>query len=64
MRDALHETEAVLLNVLEAPLNKRGPKWKDTKEFVQVFDEDALLDSEEMLRSILSRVKRIEGMVG
>jgi hypothetical protein len=34
--EALHEIEAVLIQVMEPRLNRRGPNWKDTEEYLQV----------------------------
>ena len=58
--DALHETEAVLINVIEPPLNKRGPNWVGTKEFVQFIDDRVPLDSDELIRQIAQQIRQIE----
>jgi hypothetical protein len=34
-RDALHETESVLIQLIEPRLNKQGAKWTGTSEFLQ-----------------------------
>jgi hypothetical protein len=42
---ALDEIEAVLMQIVEPRLNKRGPNWKDTIEYYQFSDaEPATLD--------------------
>ncbi len=41
----LDEIEAVLIQVVEPPLNSQGPKWKDTVQFEQ-FDDDRLRRSD------------------
>ena len=58
--DALHETEAVLISVVEPALNKRGPNWTGSKEFLQFIDERVPLDDSEMLREIAQRLNNIE----
>lgn len=36
LREALDEIEAVLIQVLEPRLNRRGPNWIDAEEYLQV----------------------------
>jgi hypothetical protein len=62
-KDALHETEAVLMAVVEPPLNKRGPNWTGSMEFLQFVDERVSKDPEEIIRDIQKRIKKIENYV-
>jgi hypothetical protein len=39
----LDEIEAVLIQVVEPPLNRQGPKWKDTYQFKQADDDNLQL---------------------
>jgi hypothetical protein len=59
-RDALHETEAVLISVIEPPSNRRGPNWVETKEFHQFIDERVPLDVGEIVRQLPKRLAKIE----
>jgi hypothetical protein len=45
--EALHEIEAVLIQVMEPRLNRRGPNWKDTEEYLQVRKSDDDNDDED-----------------
>ena len=36
LEESLHELEAILIQVLEPRLNRRGPNWIDTEEYLQV----------------------------
>jgi hypothetical protein len=36
LKDALDELEAILIQVLEPRLNRRGPNWTDPEEYLQV----------------------------
>jgi hypothetical protein len=51
LADSLNEIEAVLIQVLEPKLNRRGPNWKETEEYLQWdprgFDEDEDLTEDE-----------------
>lgn len=38
--DALNEIEAVLLQLFEPKINKQGPKWGGTEEYLQFIDYD------------------------
>ncbi|MBM3543698.1 MAG: GIY-YIG nuclease family protein [Alphaproteobacteria bacterium] len=62
-RDALHETEAVLISVVEPILNKRGPNWTGSKEFMQHLDERVPLDDSEMLGNIVKTIEGIDAIV-
>ena len=35
LEEGLNEIEAVLIQVLEPRLNRRGPNWKETEEYLQ-----------------------------
>jgi len=51
LEDSLNELEAILIQVLEPRLNRRGPNWIETEEFLQYFpspeegDEGVELDA-------------------
>jgi hypothetical protein len=38
-KDALYETEAVIMAIVEPPLNRQGPRWAGAEEYLQVPDE-------------------------
>lgn len=59
-KDALHESEAVLMAVVEPPLNKRGPNWTGTKEFLQYVDDRVPLDVDELVGVISDRLGKLE----
>lgn len=61
---ALHEIEAILIQILEPKLNKQGPKWEDTEEYFQIEDdniEDVSLETiyfkQNELEKLLKKVK-------
>ena len=56
-RQALDEYEALLLEILEPPLNKQGPKWTDTERYIQLRAEKAPPDDSEKLDLILKEVR-------
>ena len=58
-RDALHETEAVLMSVVEPPLNRRGPNWQGSREYKQHAD-DGPKDSSELVLEIATRLRKVE----
>jgi hypothetical protein len=62
-KDALHETEAVLMSVVEPPLNKRGPNWQNSVEYIQSFDEVVPKDTPELISEIANRLKKVEIMI-
>jgi len=62
-RDALHETEAVLMSVIETAMNKRGPNWKGSREYYQYIDPRVPKDMSELIEDTLRRVKKIEDYV-
>ena len=37
LEDSLNELEAILIQVLEPRLNRRGPNWIEAEEFLQYF---------------------------
>jgi len=57
---ALDEYEALLLEILEPPLNKQGPKWTETERYIQVRAGKASLDDSEKLSSIADHVGAIK----
>jgi hypothetical protein len=59
-RDALLETESVLIQLIEPSLNKQGAKWVDTVEFLQHIDERAPAEPIEVLGDLDRRLQRIE----
>ncbi|MBN8937721.1 MAG: GIY-YIG nuclease family protein [Rhizobiales bacterium] len=61
-RDALHETEAVVMSVVEPPLNKRGPNWQGSREYKQ-YVEDGPKDVFELTVETAIRLRRIEAML-
>jgi hypothetical protein len=62
-KDALHETEAVLISVVEPPLNRRGPNWQGATEYIQHVDESIPKDTEEVISEIAKRISKIEAAV-
>lgn len=50
--DALHEVEAVLMSVVEPPLNKRGPNWMGSKEFLQYVDSTMPQSPDEIVHEL------------
>ena len=58
-RDALDESEAVLLQILEPRLNKQGPRWKDAVEYFQ-FDP---FEDESSNDDIMQQLAGIQGML-
>jgi hypothetical protein len=69
-RQALDEYEALLLEILEPPLNKQGPKWTETERYIQVRAAKAPPDDSEKLdlilkdlRSTKARVRKIQDRV-
>jgi hypothetical protein len=69
-RQALDEYEALLLEILEPPLNKQGPRWTETERYIQVRAKKAPPDDSEKLDLILkdvratkARLKKIENEV-
>jgi hypothetical protein len=61
-KDALHETEAVVMAVVEPPLNKRGPNWTGAKEFLQEIDARVPSDNVR-IDSIADGVTRLERLM-
>jgi hypothetical protein len=59
-RDALYETEAVLISVIEPPMNRRNPNWTGTEEFYQFLDPRVPLDMSETIRLLPARLTKIE----
>jgi hypothetical protein len=59
-KDALHETEAVLISIVEPPLNKRGPNWQNSREYVQYIDKSVPKDTPELVSEIANRISKIE----
>lgn len=49
--------------VVEPPMNRRGPNWTGTVEFLQLIDENVPKETDDMVRDILKRVKKIEEYV-
>jgi hypothetical protein len=62
-KDALHETEAVLISVVEPPLNRRGPNWQGAKEYLQYVDPAIPKSGDEMLADIIKRIGSVESAV-
>lgn len=48
------------MSVVEPVLNKRGPNWTGSKEFLQFIDDRVPLDSDELIQQIAQRIGRIE----
>jgi len=61
--DALHEIEAVLMSVVEPPLNKRGPNWKGSKEFLQYIDSSMPQSSDEIVQELPRQLKEINSQI-
>jgi hypothetical protein len=67
----LNHLEGMLIAMIEPPLNKRGPNWKDTQKFLQYdladFDKSAFIPLSDDAYSIWGKIdeleKRIENMV-
>ena len=59
-KDALHESEAVLMSVIEPPSNRRGPNWTGAKEFYQFIDERVPQDTHEIVVSLTKKVTDIQ----
>jgi hypothetical protein len=59
-KDALHETEAVLMAVVEPPLNKKGPNWTGSKEFFQFLDRRVPQDVHEIVSTLPERLSTLE----
>jgi hypothetical protein len=55
--DALNEIEAVVIQLVEPRLNKRGPNWKNAVEFFQ-YDPDG---PEPTNRELLEKLEMISG---
>jgi hypothetical protein len=57
--DALHEIEAVLLQLFEPRLNKRGPDWgDDTFEFFQYVSSEWEKDAEPLMDPSLTEISK------
>jgi hypothetical protein len=59
-RDALNETESVLIQLVEPRLNKQAAKWGGTKEFLQYVDERIPAEPVEKLAEIDRRLQKME----
>jgi hypothetical protein len=59
-KDALNETESVLIQLIEPPLNKQGSKWTGTKEFLQHVDDRIPSEPAEMLHDMDGRLRKME----
>jgi transposase len=47
LEESLNELEAILIRVLEPRLNRRGPNWVNTEEYLQYFSENQEVDGED-----------------
>lgn len=62
--DALDEIEAVLLQLFEPRLNKQGPKWRGTTEYLQYFNEDGEIDEIDLLFDIRCQIEDLKSKLG
>ncbi len=58
-RDALHEIEAVLISVVEPALNKKGPNWMGSCEFLQYIDPSISQTSEEIIGELPAKIANL-----
>ncbi|MEL7429948.1 MAG: GIY-YIG nuclease family protein [Pseudomonadota bacterium] len=61
--DSLDEIEAILLQLFEPRLNKQGPKWRTTDEYLQYVPSE-YEESEDRVDLLLQKVEKIESMIG
>ncbi len=62
-KDARHETEAVLMAVVEPPLNKRGPNWTGSIAYRQYIDLRVPPDMQEIVSALPQQLQRIEKQI-
>lgn len=62
-KDALHEIEAVLISVVEPPLNKQGPNWTGSVEFLQYYDRSVQQTPEEIIRELPTALLNIKKQI-
>jgi len=48
------------MSVVEPPLNKRGPNWQRSREYVQFVDPVVPKDSSELVTEIAIRLRKLE----
>jgi hypothetical protein len=58
--DALDEIEAVLLQLFEPRLNKQGPKWRETEEYLQEVESDHTDPFDEIRKEIANLTAKLE----
>jgi hypothetical protein len=63
-KDALYEIEAVLISVVEPGLNKKGPNWTGSREFLQYNDPLVPQTSEEIITELPRKLLSLEKQIG
>jgi hypothetical protein len=55
----LDHFEAMLIHVIEPPLNKQGGKWGEGEQYLQLMDKENIgINDAEVLREILEKIKK------